>query len=210
MNDTNFIPADLEEMLDRAEAEMREMRSKGQKPEDKGQQYGMRKPKAEEQNTVRKPEAEKRRPEAGGRKPEAEKQKPEAEKQKPEMRKPAGGKESGKKKSHDDTTPSGTEYPVNDIDFRTRFRGYDRGQVADYVNALTEDYNKICARCEELEKENEQLRAGTDAIGTAILKAEAMARQIIAQAEADAQNIRAAPAPVQGFPAELLSLNSYL
>jgi len=46
----------------------------------------------------------------------------------------------------------------NNITFDVRFRGYDRGQIDDYILALTADYNAICARCDDLERENIGLR----------------------------------------------------
>ena len=47
---------------------------------------------------------------------------------------------------------------TNDIEFDIKFRGYDRGQVDHYLDAITEDYNAICAKCDALEQENEGLR----------------------------------------------------
>jgi len=85
--------------------------------------------------------------------------------------------------------------PENNIDFDISFRGYNRRQVERYIDALTIDYNKICARCQELEKQNEFLREGTDVVGSAILKAEKLARQIIAEAEGEAGRIRRGAAP---------------
>jgi len=46
----------------------------------------------------------------------------------------------------------------NDITFDRKLRGYDRRQVDDYIESLTVDYNDICAKCDELEKENQGLR----------------------------------------------------
>ena len=86
--------------------------------------------------------------------------------------------------------PAGNETSENDISFDVRFRGYDREQVWDYIDELTADYNKICTRCAKLEKENVLLHDGTDTIGTAILKAENLAKQIISKAEAEAEVIR--------------------
>ena len=180
MNGTNFIPADVEAMLDRAEAELlREMKKPGQ--ENKGQTPDPEGPP---------PESVKQKPASGGRK-------------KREKRPPKDGRASA-------NTAAQPEYPVNDIDFLRRFRGYDRRQVAHYINALTENYNKICARSEELEKANEQLRAGTDAIGAAILKAETLARQIIAQAEAEARIIRRGGGVSQSAPGAFAARAPYL
>lgn len=46
----------------------------------------------------------------------------------------------------------------NDIEFDLQFRGYNRAQVDDYIDALTADYNAICRTCEELTAENKGLR----------------------------------------------------
>lgn len=48
---------------------------------------------------------------------------------------------------------------ANNITFDNKFRGYDRDQVDDYIDKLTEDYNAICERCTSLEQENEGLRS---------------------------------------------------
>ncbi len=42
----------------------------------------------------------------------------------------------------------------NNIEFDTRFRGFDREQVADYIHALTVDYNRICKENDRLMQEN--------------------------------------------------------
>ena len=47
---------------------------------------------------------------------------------------------------------------TNDIQFDTKFRGYDRLQVDHYIDAITGDYNAICEKCAALEEENESLR----------------------------------------------------
>ncbi|HCC35138.1 MAG TPA: hypothetical protein DEQ02_05690 [Ruminococcaceae bacterium] len=53
--------------------------------------------------------------------------------------------------------PESTAF-FNDIEFDIRFRGYDRMQVDDYIDKLSEDYNKICGICASLEEENRGLR----------------------------------------------------
>jgi len=53
---------------------------------------------------------------------------------------------------------------TNNIEFDRRFRGYDCGQVDDYIAQLTAEYNAICERCAELERENKGLRKALAAI----------------------------------------------
>ena len=53
--------------------------------------------------------------------------------------------------------PESTAF-FNDIEFDLRFRGYDRMQVDDYIDKLSEDYNRICAICAYLQEENRGLR----------------------------------------------------
>ena len=55
----------------------------------------------------------------------------------------------------------------NNIEFDTKFRGYNRDQVDDYINKLTVDYNAICERCDALEQENEGLRRALAELGRA-------------------------------------------
>ena len=45
----------------------------------------------------------------------------------------------------------------NNIAFDISFRGYDRRQVEDYINAVTKDYNEICEKNAELIKRNKSL-----------------------------------------------------
>jgi DivIVA domain-containing protein len=47
---------------------------------------------------------------------------------------------------------------ANSITFDRKFRGYDRGQVDDYIARLTEDYHAICRWLAALEQENYGLR----------------------------------------------------
>ena len=49
------------------------------------------------------------------------------------------------------------ELPEKDIDFDISFRGYNRQQVESYIDELIKDYNRIRARCHELELKNDQL-----------------------------------------------------
>ena len=97
-----------------------------------------------------------------------------------------------------------SDSPENDIGFDISFRGYNRQQVETYVDALTKDYNKICARCRELEEKNKMLREGSDAIGAAILRAENLARKVVEDAENEARRIRqkalSQQQPPFGFP----------
>ena len=55
-------------------------------------------------------------------------------------------------------TPQETNTFENDITFDVKLRGYHRQQVDEYIEALTVDYNSICDKCDNLEKENEGLR----------------------------------------------------
>ena len=100
-------------------------------------------------------------------------------------------------------TPSQPADPENDIVFDVRFRGYDRQQVEKYIDALTRDYNRICARCRDLEERNEVLREGTHTIGSAILKAEKCASRIVMDAETEARRIRQCADPLP-FPSQRL------
>jgi len=54
--------------------------------------------------------------------------------------------------------PQETRAFENDITFDVKFRGYHRQQVEDYIDALTVDYNSICEKCDDLERENDGLR----------------------------------------------------
>ena len=47
---------------------------------------------------------------------------------------------------------------TNNIEFDTKFRGYDKLQVDDYIDKISIDYNAICAKCAQLEQENEAFR----------------------------------------------------
>lgn len=97
-------------------------------------------------------------------------------------------KEAGKiRKPKEQTEPDMVE---NDIEFDVRFRGYDRKQVQEYIDALTDDYNKICARCEELEEMKDILTNNANAVGLAMIKAEATALRIVSEARKEAAEIR--------------------
>jgi DivIVA domain-containing protein len=54
---------------------------------------------------------------------------------------------------------------TNNIEFDTRFKGYDRAQVDDYIDKITLDYNAICKKCAALEEENEGLRQALAGLG---------------------------------------------
>ncbi|MDR1805759.1 MAG: DivIVA domain-containing protein [Clostridium sp.] len=73
----------------------------------------------------------------------------------------------------------------NDIMFDLRLRGYDRRQVDEYLDAITEDYNKICARCAELSEENARLQNGIDTLANA----RELAERIIADARRKAEEL---------------------
>ena len=78
---------------------------------------------------------------------------------------------------------------ANNITFDIGFRGYDREQVDNYIEALTAEYNKICIRVGELEKQNENIRVNAEAAGRAIVRAEQVAFEIVAEAEKEADRI---------------------
>ncbi len=46
----------------------------------------------------------------------------------------------------------------NDIEFGLQFRGYNRAEVDSYLEAITEDYNRMCEKADALVTENEALR----------------------------------------------------
>jgi DivIVA domain-containing protein len=53
---------------------------------------------------------------------------------------------------------------INDITFDVKFRGFDRRQVTDYIEALAKDYNSICTKNAALQEENEGLRRALAAL----------------------------------------------
>ena len=76
-------------------------------------------------------------------------------------RKKKNGSGSGKRNEADAAPATvATDVPAfyNDIEFDTKFRGYDRDQVDDYIAKLTVDYNAICEKNAALVRENEGLR----------------------------------------------------
>ncbi|MDR2647051.1 MAG: DivIVA domain-containing protein [Oscillospiraceae bacterium] len=89
-------------------------------------------------------------------------------------------------------SPQENKKPLNDIQFDVRRRGYDRSQVAAYIDDVTVSYNRICQQNAELQKRIQTLEAEIHALREStdiVTHARELADHIIADANAEASRI---------------------